>query len=56
LGDDYPTIWPDVSVRLGRFAEKLAQKSRLFGIVGMTLASILFRHPFEGNFDVLATP
>jgi len=56
LGDDYPAIWPDMSVRLGLFAEDFAEESGLFGIVGMTLASILFCHPFEGNFDVLATP
>jgi len=44
-----------MSVGLGFFAEYLAQKSRLFRVIGMTLATILFCHPFEGNFNVLAT-
>jgi len=45
-----------MSVGLAFFAEYLAQKSRLFRVIGMTLTTILLFHPFEGNFNVLATP
>jgi hypothetical protein len=44
-----------MSVGLAFFAEYLAQKSRLFRVIGMTLTTILLCHPFEGNFNVLAT-
>jgi hypothetical protein len=44
-----------MTVGLALFAEDLAQKSRLFRVIGMTLATILLCHPFEGNFNVLAT-
>jgi hypothetical protein len=42
-------------VGLAFFAEYFAQEARLFRVIGMTLTTILLCHPFEGNFNVLAT-
>jgi hypothetical protein len=40
---------------LSAFSEEFAEETGLLWVIGMALASILLRHPFKGDFDMLAT-
>jgi hypothetical protein len=38
------------------FSEEFAEETRLFRVIGMTLAAILLGNTLKGYLDVLATP